>query len=171
MIVAGAILLAGGFFLISIPFAVVGGIIAGAALIGFGLLMPRRSHAGTEVYEKIQGLKLYMDTAEKDRLKMMQSVDRPYAEPSKTVGLYEELLPFAIALGVEKSWTKQFEGVLREAPDWYAGTHYPAFNAAVFASSIGAVNSNFSKSYASSSSSGGGGFSGGGGGGGGGGGW
>lgn len=171
MIVTGSILFFGSFFLLAYPGITLGGILLGITLILFGKIMPRRSHAGVEIYEKIQGLKMYMNTAEKDRLKMMQSVDRPYAEPSKTVDLYEKLLPFAIAVGVEKSWTKQFEGVLSQTPDWYSGSSFRTFNSAVFASSLSGVNSSFGSSYTSSSSSGGGGFSGGGGGGGGGGGW
>jgi len=154
---------------------IAGLVVAGCSAIGFGLLMKRRSHAGVAEYEKIKGLELYMNTAEKDRLKMMQSVHRPYAEPSKTVDLFEKLLPFAVALGVEKSWSKQFENIYREPPGWYSG-NYAAFNTVYFASSltsgISTFNSSFSASTSSSSSgSGGGGFSGGGGGGGGGGGW
>lgn len=139
------------------------------------IFMGRRSHAGVEAYEHIKGLKLYMDTAEKDRLAMMQSVDRPYAEPSHTVELYEKLLPYAVALGVEKSWSKQFENIYAQQPNWYSG-NMSTFNAVYFtnslASGISSMNSSFSASTSSSSSgSGGGGFSGGGGGGGGGGSW
>ena len=118
---------------------------------------------------------MYMETAEKDRLAMTQSVDRPFAEPSHTVELFEKLLPYAVALGVEKSWSKQFENIYREEPSWYTG-NYGTFNAVYFAntlgSSVSALNSNFTTSTSSSGSgSGGGGFAGGGGGGGGGGGW
>jgi uncharacterized membrane protein YgcG len=149
-------------------------VIALSALVA-GALLRRRSHAGVKMYEHIKGLKLYMETAEKDRLKMMESVDRPYTEPSKSVEFFEKLLPFAIALGVEQSWAKQFENIYREPPGWYAGT-YAHFNTVYFASSlassVSSFDSSFSSSTASSSSgSGGGGFSGGGGGGGGGGGW
>lgn len=156
------------------------GWLAGAGLtvisaVVFGLLMRRRSHAGTAEYEKTKGLKLYMDTAEKHRLKMMQSVERPYAEPSHTVEFFEKLLPFAVALGVEKSWARQFDDIYKDSPDWFAG-NAAAFGTVHFAShlsgGISSLNSSFSQSTASSGSgSGGGGFSGGGGGGGGGGGW
>lgn len=151
----------------------------GFAIIGlssyiFGYLMKRRSHAGVKTYEKIQGLKLYMDTVEKRRLKMLQSVDRPYAEPSKTPELFEKLLPFAVALGLEKSWAKQFEGIYKQ-PDWYTG-NYHSFNMGYFAGNLSnatrAMNSSFAPpSNSGGSGVGGGGFSGGGGGGGGGGGW
>jgi uncharacterized membrane protein YgcG len=143
-------------------------------LVLFYSLFTRRSHAGVETVEKIKGLKLYMNTAEKDRLRMMQSTDRPYAEPSKTVDLYEKLLPYAVALGVEKSWSKQFDGILTQAPSWYTGSGANAFTAGYIASGLGDMSSNLGTSFASSttaSSGSGGSFAGGGGGGGGGGGW
>ena len=110
-----------------------------------------------------------MNTAEKDRLKMMQSVDRPYAGPEKTVDLFEKLLPFAVALGVEKSWAKQFDGILTQSPNWLS-TNTGVFTANSLASSIAGVSTSFSSSFQTSSGASGG-SSGGGGGGGGGGGW
>lgn len=154
---------------------IVGFGIAGASTILFGILMRRRSHAGQKMYDDIQGLKLYMNTAEKDRLKMLESVDRPYTEPTKDVVFFEKLLPFAIALGVEKTWAEQFDNIYREPPTWYSG-NMATFNTVYFtnslASGISSFNTTFTTSTSSSSSgSGGGGFSGGGGGGGGGGSW
>ncbi len=177
-IVWGVVIMA---FILFVPMAsagwgwATGTVVAGIVALVSAIFMTRRSHAGVEVYEKIRGLKLYMDTAEKDRLRMMQSVDRPFAEPSHTVELFEKLLPYAVALGVEKSWARQFENIYHEPPGWYSG-NYTTFNTVLFtnslASGVGAFNSNFSAStHSSSSGSGGGGFSGGGGGGGGGGGW
>lgn len=172
MQISGGVALFGGFFVIGLfaPLAVVL-IMGGAAYLLFGFIAQRRSHAGVEVYEQIKGLELYMNTAEKDRLKMMQSVDRPFAEPTKTVELFEKLLPFAVALGVEKSWAKQFDDILTKAPSWYsnsAGT----FNSTALASGLSSATSSFSQSFEASSGSGSsGGGSGGGGGGGGGGGW
>lgn len=131
--------------------------------------MPRRSHAGVETYEKIMGLKMYMNLVKKDRFKMTQSVDRPYAEPTKTPELFEKLLPYAVALKVEKTWAKQFDGVLNTQPDWVA-TNAVAFSSINLASSIGGVTSSFASSFSSSSGASGG-SAGGGGGGGGGGGW
>ncbi len=141
----------------------------------FTFLMKRRSHAGVEAYEAIKGLKLYINTADKHRLEKMQSVDRPFAPPEKTVNLFEKLLPFAVALGIERSWAKQFEGAYQQPPGWYDG-NFSSFHMVHFASALGssvsALNSSFTQSSSSGSSgSGGGGFSGGGGGGGGGGGW
>lgn len=154
----------------------VGVILTAVSFWVFASVMQRRSHAGVEMYEKVKGLELYMKTAEADRLKMLQSVDRPYAAPEKTYHLFEKLLPFAIALGVEKSWAKQFDGLFNQAPDWYQGSAANNFSAAYFASSLSSGMSSLSQSFSSqsgssSSGSSGGGGSGGGGGGGGGGGW
>ncbi|MDB5163781.1 MAG: hypothetical protein JWS12_399 [Candidatus Saccharibacteria bacterium] len=146
---------------------------------GFALLMPRRSAKGVAAKEHIEGLKLYMNTAEKDRINMLQSPTAPYAEksaaPKKSVELFEKLLPYAIVLQVEKGWAEQFKDIYSRAPDWYSG-NWSTFNAIYLANSlssgVSAMGTNFSApGSAGGSGFSGGGFSGGGGGGGGGGGW
>lgn len=157
---------ASGMYLINIPIFFLIGVI-------FVKNIKRRSPTGQVVNDQIKGLKLYMNTAEKDRLKMMQSTDRPYAEPSRTVELFEKLLPYAVALGVEKTWAKQFDGVLTDSPKWVE-SNVAAFSGVALASSLGSISTNFSSSFESGSGVSGsssGGSSGGGGGGGGGGGW
>ena len=154
--------------------------VTAAVTFALAALMPKRTNSGVTAREHIQGLKLYLDTAEKDRLKMMQSVTRRYARsageaPVRTVELFEKLLPYAIVLGVEDSWAKQFADIYTQEPDWYAG-NWTTFNAMALTHSlngaVGAMNTNFTPPSSSSSSGfGGGGFSGGGGGGGGGGSW
>jgi len=156
------------------------GLLLAAVIVAtFAVLMPKRTQLGADTKDALEGLKLYMNTAEKDRIKMLQSPDAPYAkdyhEPKKTVDLFEKLLPFAILLEVENQWAGQFANIYKTPPDWYGG-NWTAFSAAYLASSVtGSVNamsSNFSPpSSSGGSGSGGGGFSGGGGGGGGGGGW
>ena len=91
---------------------------------------------------------------------------------------YEAFLPYAIALGVEKPWTKHFERLVPEASDY--NPSWSNMSARGFRS-LGAMNRAVSHGISSGvtsampsssgSGSGGGGFSGGGGGGGGGGGW
>ena len=51
-----------------------------------------------------------------------------FTPPEKTPELFEKMLPFAIALGVENKWADKFESVLNQAieegtykPVWYAG--------------------------------------------------
>jgi uncharacterized membrane protein YgcG len=177
-----AVLFIGGLILGSLLglAAIAGAFVAAGIIALFAHFMPSRTAKGVRAKEHIEGLKLYMETAEADRLKMMQSPDARYAQkskaPKKTVRLFEELLPYAIALGVEDGWANQFKHIYKTPPEWYAGS-FGAFNAVVFASALGsgfspAVNSAFmAPSSAVGSGFGGGGFAGGGGGGGGGGGW
>lgn len=159
---------------------VIGFVIAAVILVLFGLVMPARTLLGAEAVNHVKGLKMYLEIAEKDRIQKLQSPNAAYAanagEPARTVELFEKLLPYAMVLGVEKQWAKQFEGLYVSPPDWYSG-NWTTFNAVYLASSLNsgigsAVNSSFaSPSSSGGSGFGGGGFSGGGGGGGGGGGW
>lgn len=153
-------------------------VIAIAAMNGlFMYLMPAATQKGEDVRTKIKGFRLYMETAEKLQLNAAEvGGDRP---PPMTKDRYETFLPYAIALGVEKPWTKHFESVLpQEAADYNPGwsaAHMgrgsvASLNKAVTANVAAAVAASMPQS-SSSSGSGGGGFSGGGGGGGGGGGW
>ncbi len=128
---------------------------------------------GRKVLDKIEGFRMYLSTAEKDRLNYLTPVE-------KTPELFEKYLPFAFALNVEQKWSEQFSDVLAKAaleqnysPSWYSGTSWNGFDASGFTSSFGSSFSGAisSSSSAPGSSSGSGGSSGGGGGGGGGGGW
>ncbi len=132
---------------------------------------------GRKRMDEIEGLKMFMEVAEKHRLNMLNP-------PEMTPQLFERLLPYAIALNVENEWGKQFNSILEEAiqnneyePRWYRGGTGTVFQAHLLASTLGSSfsssisSSSVSPQSSSSSGSGGGGFSGGGGGGGGGGGW
>jgi len=76
-------------------------------------------------------------------------------------------LPYAIALGVEKQWSKQFAGIdLTSSTNWYNG-NVATFSAVALASDLGGIFASTISSNSSVSSSGGssgGGFGGGGGG-------
>jgi len=139
---------------------------------------------GLALWHYLEGLKLYIKTAEADRIKMLQSPEGAQKvgetvnpdNPVQIVKLYERVLPYVIIFGLEKDWNKQL-GQYYEAsngsPEWY-DSRDDVFTAAVFASSINSFSSAATYSNPASSSSGGsggGGSSGGGGGGGGGGGW
>ncbi|MCV0426697.1 MAG: DUF2207 domain-containing protein [Roseibium sp.] len=133
---------------------------------------------GRQKLDEIEGLKLYLSVAEKDRLNMTEA-------PDMSTIHFEKLLPYAVALGVERPWAKAFEGWLatsagaaeasRYHPGWYSGR---TFDARHISDSVGATASAMAGSFQSSlpapdtsSSGSSGGSSGGGGGGGGGGGW
>jgi len=131
--------------------------------------------AGAEVRDHLLGLKEFIEWAEADRIRMLQSpagAERAHvdaSDPRQVLKLYEALLPFAVVFGQEKEWAKHlvvlYEG---NSPYWYSGTG--AFNAASFAAGIGSLSATASSSSSTSGGSGGGGSAGGGGGGGGGGG-
>ena len=123
---------------------------------------------GKNLQEEVQGLKLYMSTAEKDRIEFHNA-------PEKTPQLFERLLPFAMALGVTQIWADQFKDIFTAAPSWYVGPH-GGFIMSNFSNDLTQASSTFASTMtavksSSSSGGGGGGFSGGGGGGGGGGSW
>lgn len=154
-------------------------VLALAALnVVFMYLMPAPTALGQTTRAEIEGLRLYMETAEKLQLNAVTpGSDQP---PPMTVERYEKFLPYAVALGVEAPWTKHFEHVLPTeaaayAPGWYAGNFVSGHSLSNVSSSlISHIDSGVASSMpqsSGSSGSGGGGFSGGGGGGGGGSGW
>ena len=142
--------------------------------IVFHHLLKAPTRLGRKIMDQIEGFKMYLSVAEKDRLNQIK-------EPEKTPELFEKFLPYAIALDVENEWGKKFESVLdkaimeeRYSPAWYSGNYLSVVGAGGLTESIGSslTSSISSSSTAPGSSSGGsGGSSGGGGGGGGGGGW
>jgi uncharacterized membrane protein YgcG len=158
----------------SLPLAL-GGVLAYV----FYHLLKAPTALGGHTLDQIEGFKMFLETAEKDRLEMLNP-------PNVTPALFESFLPYAIALDCENQWSKKFEAQASAAgmgadqsygytPLWYSGTSFSNLGAAGFVSSLGSSLGSAAASAAtapgSSSGSGGGGFSGGGGGGGGGGGW
>ena len=149
--------------------------------IVFLILLPAPTKLGQSVRAEIEGFKLYMETAEKGRLNAVE-VGSGQAPPM-TQERYEMFLPYAIALDVEKPWTKYFEKTLPDIAKDYQPSyaHGNALRGGLGGSSLNALNRSMVKSLSTgvqsarpvstSSSGGGGGFSGGGGGGGGGGSW
>jgi hypothetical protein len=159
------------------PFVLVA---AFAAVNGLFLYLMRAPTAlGRPIMDQLDGLKLYLETAEKDRLNMQT--------PEFTTAHFETLLPYAVALNVEKPWAQAFEAALRRAhpgdadpmshyqPGWSSGGWSGGNFSSAVASSVAGVSSAMAGAMPVSSGSsgfgGGGGGSGGGGGGGGGGGW
>jgi uncharacterized membrane protein len=95
--------------------------------------------------------------------------------PEKRPETFEAFLPYALVLGVENSWAKEFDGMYMTPPSWYEGYPGGAFNTLMFTHTLSqfttVASSSFTSTPSSTGGSGGGGFSGGGGGGGGGGSW
>jgi len=164
----------------SLALAAIGGIVLTNALFLF--LMGAPTPLGRKLMDGIEGLRTYLTLAEKDRMNMASA-------PAMSPQHFETLLPYAVALGVEKPWSRTFEtwlataaagaAVASYAPGWYLGSNYGSFGDRIggFSTSMAStIASTIPQPVSSSNSSfsgggGGGGFSGSGGGGGGGGGW
>lgn len=133
----------------------------------FGRAMPIKSVKGVEASYIAKSLKNFLSSQE-----------RQLTFQANKQMMFEKLLPYAVAFGVEKIWAKRFEDIALKDPDWYSRYGTSRFNSYVFANSIhNSFASSVSRSVTPTNSSSGfssgfsGGSSGGGGGGGGGGSW
>ncbi|MCB1382308.1 MAG: DUF2207 domain-containing protein [Notoacmeibacter sp.] len=151
--------------------------------IVFYFLMGAPTPLGRRMMDGLEGLKTYIRLAESDRLNLQGA-------PAMSPQHYETILPYAVALKLEKPWTKAFQtwlltaaaagaagAALHYGPRWYSGGD---FSPDRLDRTMDSVTKGLESSMAaampvpkssSSGFSGSGGFSGGGGGGGGGGGW
>ncbi|WP_419902981.1 DUF2207 domain-containing protein [Kiloniella sp.] len=150
----------------------------------FRHLLEAPSVKGRKVMDVLEGYQHYLTVAESDRLKTIGK------EPEFTEKLFEQHLPYAMALGVEDQWLDRLNGHLiamnkepsQYEPDWYSG-NYDSYGSGYgnsnfvsglrrgISHTVSAASTPPSSSSSGSGFSGGGGSSGGGGGGGGGGGW
>ncbi|MDD4381873.1 MAG: DUF2207 domain-containing protein [Candidatus Dojkabacteria bacterium] len=120
-----------------------------------------KDELGNKVYYELEGLKMYINTAEKHRIEF-------HNDPKKFKGVFEKLLPYAIIFGLEKKWVAEFEDIYQEPPSWFEGD-VSSFNTMMLVNSFSTVQRNVqlhSAPPASHGASGGSGFSSGGGGGG-----
>jgi uncharacterized membrane protein YgcG len=163
--------LLGGVVLLTVPLAqsitnIVGLVVSGLAIGGFGLLMPVRTREGVRIKEWLLGLKEYLSVAERDRLAF-------HNDPNHMPEEFDALLPYAMVLGVEKQWAALFAELFTEPPQWFVPAPGHAFSASMFAADMKGFASAMGTAGTSASSggSGGGGSVGGGAGGGGGGSW
>lgn len=131
----------------------------GVVFLGFANFMSRRNPQGVLAYEHAMGFKDYLHTAERFRIE------------ASTPDAFEQYLPHAMVLGVEKQWADRFADIYDREPEWYSGAGH-TFSAPALAANMNIVSSSMGSTLASSPSSsssgfGGGGSAGGGGGGGG----
>ncbi len=106
--IALSILLDSGFYMLIFVVGVVFFVVAS--------YMPKKTIVGVEIYEKVLGFQMFLKATETDILKKMFS-------PMEYKGVFEKYLPYAMVLGVEKEWAKQFEGLYKGMPDWYVGAN------------------------------------------------
>lgn len=132
----------------------------------FGRNMPKKTVKGAEAASLAQSLKNFL-VSQKEQLKFQADKQM----------MFEKLLPYAIAFGVEKIWAKRFADIKMEQPSWNRTYRSGVFSSVLLTRSLNQSFSSFRSAATPTSSSSGfssgssGGFSGGGGGGGGGSSW
>ncbi len=151
-----------GFLSLNFPLLIIGLI--------FGTSMPRKTLVGAQAAAVSRALKSFLTSQEKY-----------YKGMGEAALVFENLLPYAVAFGVERTWAARFSDLTLPKPDWYAGDsstfttshlmHSLQSTMTTVGSASAAMTTTRSSSGFSSSFSSGGGFSGGGGGGGGGSSW
>ncbi len=127
-----------------------------ATNIGFTSVMDKRTELGTKYLGHILGLKNFIEAAEKDKLEMLIHDDPSY---------FYRILPYAYVLNVSDVWSKKFEDIVIQQPDWYSGSN--PLNTYIFVSHLNRTLGSMSRAMTSmpqSSGRGGGSFGGGGGG-------
>ena len=139
----------------------------------FGRIMPRKTLSGKEASHRAVSLKSFLESQER-QLEFQVKADLPAGRQV----MFEKLLPYAIAFGVEKIWAERFKDLTLKSTDWYQTHSTDALTAGLLTNNLA---SSFAPAFKSAttpatSSSGfssgmSGGSSGGGGGGGGGGSW
>jgi uncharacterized membrane protein len=157
-VIIGALMIWGGGALgralgiAPVPF-IVGGILSALVICVFGWFMPAHTEQGTRALEGVLGFEDFLNHVEADR----------FNRTIKTPQMFEKFLPFAMAFGVEKNWSKAFDGIMTQPPGWYRGGSGPIFYPVNFTSNLNSMSSRASSVMASAPrSSGGSGFGGGG---------
>ena len=157
-VVIGALMIWGGgamaraLGIAPLPF-IVGGIVSALVICAFGWFMPAHTEQGTRALENVLGFEDFLNHVEADR----------FNRTIKTPQMFEKFLPFAMAFGVEKNWSKAFDGIMTQPPGWYRGGSGPIFYPVNFTNNLNSMSSRASSVMASAPrSSGGSGFGGGG---------
>ncbi len=140
--------------------AILAGFLTGGIILAFGLVMPARTVAGTQCLEAILGFREFLTRVEQPR----------FEKVIRTPEMFERFLPYAMAFGVEKGWSRAFADIYRTPPDWYRGGHPRGFAVHDFTGNLGrmaavtgtAMRTAPRSTSGSSGFGGGGGFSGGG---------
>ncbi len=94
----------------------------------------------------------------KSLLNFLTSQERQLKFQAKHQYMFEKLLPYAVAFGVEDIWSKRFEDLKLNSPEWFEAYDSSSFNSQVFSRSLhSSINTFHSASitspYTSTSSS------------------
>jgi uncharacterized membrane protein YgcG len=81
--------------------------LAGLALLLVARAMPVRTRKGAEMRERAEAFRRYLQNIEK------------YTDVKTATDLYDRYLPYAIACGLDRTWTQKFAAAKAPAPAWY----------------------------------------------------
>jgi uncharacterized membrane protein YgcG len=121
--------------------ALIAGIVLAVAAAVFAIsfvhLMKRPSAEGQKLRDEIDGFRMFLDTAEKERWEILNP-------PDMTPELFEKYLPYALALDVDHTWSETFEREIRiregadyhYRPSWYTGRNFSGVGANGLAGSL-----------------------------------
>jgi len=89
-----------------------------------------RTIEGTRALEKVMGFKEFLSRVEAARLNSM----------CKFPETFEKLLPYAMAFDCMEQWSRVFDGIYTQPPQWYVGGRYgPAFHPSALATALSAM--------------------------------
>jgi hypothetical protein len=89
----------------------VGLLLAGGIVLAFSPVMPVVTRRGARTRDELLGLREYVLRAEREEVEARHRSERAPRH-------FEEILPYAIALGVVDLWLEEFAG-LADGPGWY----------------------------------------------------
>lgn len=91
------------------------GVLISIASFILSFLIRQRTDEGHEIKQKINGFKIFLETAEKGKLETLVEENPKY---------FYDILPYAYVLGVSEKWVKKFEGLTIEKPSWYYSNEF-----------------------------------------------
>ncbi len=100
----------------------------------FGLNMPKKTEKGVQATWQARSLRNFLVSQER-QLKFQ----------AKHYHLFEKLLPYAVAFGVEKVWADRFRDIDLKKPEWYASHRSGSFNSTTLTRGLGQTFSSFQK--------------------------
>ncbi|MDA1316587.1 MAG: DUF2207 domain-containing protein [bacterium] len=124
------------------------GIIVGLSLFTFNILlaisagffgknMPRKTQSGKEAANRAESLKRFLESQE-----------RQLKHQADNQVMFEKLLPYAIAFGVERVWAERFKDLTLKNADWYETSDHNALTAGVLTNNL---TSSFAPAFKSAS--------------------
>ncbi|MBP9691428.1 DUF2207 domain-containing protein [Candidatus Woesebacteria bacterium] len=108
----------------------------------FGRIMPRKTLDGVHAANMAKSLKNFLVSQERQ---LEFQADKQM--------MFEKLLPYAVAFGVEKKWAERFKDLQLKQPDWYQSSTTKVFTAQVLSNSLHSSFASSLRSAATVSSS------------------